>query len=333
MEITKRAGFRIAVFGTLAVILPLFVFPRQFGTELAKGSLINAMIELLFYGFLMFLFNRRASLMQLAQVSGVCLIFRLVLGAVFGLFAATIYSMDFLISLQLGLSSYLPAILFHIVVTPLVLWPVISPLAEYRPKRKVIVQPESTESRSLDAGATSIAISKEHGIVSDAQVPSASPEEQPKSAVERLSEETAPAAPVAVADINGFDRATGYIGEHGSVHLAVVADHEGLILSSFQRGQDADPEAWAPMSLLLFESNRQALSRVDSGLPEKLDLLAGKDRIVMARQNWYSLVVIAERQTDDFLNIRINQGLEIMRKYVEERYSKIEHHKAEMTYV
>lgn len=333
MEITKRAGFRLAVFGIAALVLPLFVFPRQFGTNLAKGSLVNALLELFFYGVVMFIFNRRATLLQLVQVSGVCLIFRLVTGAAFGLLVAAMYSMNMSISLQLGLSSYIPAILFHIAATPLILWPVISPMAEYRPRRKVVIQPETTESRSLETGGTSIAISKAHGIVSDSQVPTATPEEQPRPVAERSHVEAPASAPTAASDSNGFDRATGYIGEHSSVHLAVVADHEGLILSSFERGQNADPEAWAPLSLLLFEGNRQVLSRINHGLPERLDLLVGNDRVVMARQNWYSLVVVAERQTDDFLNIRINQGLEIMRKYVEERYSNIEHYKAEKIYV
>jgi hypothetical protein len=33
-------------------------------------------------------------------------------------------------------------------------------------------------------------------------------------------------------------------------------------------------------------------------------------------------MVVSERATDDVLNIRINQGLEMIRRYVAERYSE-----------
>jgi predicted regulator of Ras-like GTPase activity (Roadblock/LC7/MglB family) len=329
MEITKRTGLRIAAFAAVALVLPLLVFPRQFGTDLAKGSLVNALYELVYFGMVMFLMNRRASLPRVVQASGVCLIFRLGIGAVFGLLVAVIYSMKLSVSLQMGTSNYLPAILFHIAVTPFVLWPALASLLEHRPRRRRI-SPEVTEARGLEASGTSIAISKERGIVSDSQMPTVAADPETDRLSKSTSQDSVQNAPI--SDTSGFERATSYIGEHGSVHLAAVVDEDGLLLSNFRRGE-VDPEAWAPMALLLMDSNQQILERITSGRPEKIDVTAGANRIVIVRQSWYSLVVLAERQTDDFLHIRINQGMEIIRKYVEERYSHAENYKAEKTYV
>ena len=54
---------------------------------------------------------------------------------------------------------------------------------------------------------------------------------------------------------------------------------------------------------------------------------------MVAREESFSLMVIAERQIDDFLNIRINQALEIIGKYVAERYSRKLFVNVERTYV
>ncbi len=330
MEISKRTGMRISALTVLVLIVPLFVFPRQFGTELARGSLVNALYELVYYGFVMFLANRQVTLLQLIQVSGVCLIFRLAMGALFGLLVSALYSMGLSISLQLGMTSYLPAILFHVAVAPFVLWPVARDLI--RPKKLRRAAPSGTaEARNLEIGGTSIAISRERGVVSDSTPQSVPDVQEVEDSPEQAAVEE-PAVSLAGSDTTGFDRATYYIGEHGSVNVAAVVDFEGLLLSNFRRGE-ADPEEWAPMALLLAEANRKVLGKVTSGLPERLDLLVGGDRLVIVRQDWYSLVVVADRQTDDFLNIRISQGMEIIRKYVEERYSQTEHNNAEMTYV
>lgn len=183
----------------------------------------------------------------------------------------------------------------------------------------------------MTAETHSISVSRERGIVTNAPLPSTTP-----VSASRPSEHVSPrsrSVSSAPSEMNGFERATRYIGEHGSVHLAAVVDHEGLLLANFRRG-NIEAENWAPLTLLFLESNQQVLDRASAfGDAEKVDLFMKSNRIVVTRENWYSLLVISERQTDDFLNIRINQGMDIIRKYVEERYGRQEHTKAENTYV
>jgi hypothetical protein len=332
-ETTGRVTQRIVLFTLIALIIPMLIFPRQFGTELARPSLVNALYELVYYGFIMFLFNRRINLVQLIQGAGICLVFRLALGASFGLLIAVMYAMKVTVSLQLGLSSYLPAILFHIAVTPFVLRQAVreEPVEEPEPVPAPPPVPKETPGASMTAETHSISVSRERGIVTNAPLPSSTPASSSRQS-ESVSSRSKSASS-SPTEVNGFERATRYIGEHGSVHLAAVVDHEGLLLANFRRG-NIEADDWAPLALLFLESNQQVLDRASAfGNAEKVDLLMKSNRIVVTRENWYSLLVISERQTDDFLNIRINQGMDIIRKYVEERYGRQEHTKAENTYV
>ena len=346
-ETTGRIAQRIILFTLIALIVPMLVFPRQFGTELARPSLVNALYELVYYGFIMFLFNRRITLVQLIQGGGLCLVFRLAVGTSFGLLIAAMYGMKVSVSLQLGLSSYLPAILFHIAATPFILHPVLMRYIQSRPRQAVreepVEEPEPTPEpvstpvakeatgANMTAETHSISISRERGVVTNAPLPASTPAASGReNAATSSRQKSSSQSP---AEMNGFERATRYIGEHGAVHLAAVVDHEGLLLANFRRG-NIEAEDWAPLALLFFENNQHVLDRAAAfGAAEKVDLLMKNNRIVVTRESWYNLMVISERQADDFLNIRINQGMDIIRKYVEERYGRQEHTKAENTYV
>ena len=121
-------------------------------------------------------------------------------------------------------------------------------------------------------------------------------------------------------DMSGFDKAVYYIGEHSSVHLAAVVDEEGLLLGNFTR-HDVDAEAWAPMALLFLQGGKDVLSRADLDGVERLELQLKEKRIVVGRSKGCNLIVVSERHDDDLLNIRINQGLEMINRLVAERYA------------
>ena len=327
MSIKGNLERRILMLTPLVLIIPLLVFPRMFGTQLAKTALVNLLYEMAFYGLVVYLFNRRISLMRLIPLAGLCLVYRLAIGGVFGLLVAGLYSMNMSISLMLGVFSYLPSVIFMSAATPFILKPVLELLSgEGRENtRRVKRGQPKTESAAETYQETR---SEESPVTGE--VPVFSPEKRTKVPSMPESSNMAPdrknvtventSRSLLQPDINGFERAALYIGEHGSVHLATVVDHEGLMLANFRRG-DVDAEAWAPLALTFFECNRQVLDRTAFGSPEKLDLALAENRIVIARVNTLHLMVVAERQSDDFLNIRINQGIDIIKKYWEDRYA------------
>jgi len=133
-------------------------------------------------------------------------------------------------------------------------------------------------------------------------------------------------------DANGFDRATSYIGENPAVRAAAVVDIEGLLLGHFQRGGDL-AEDWAPLARLFYEHNRDVAARFSGGLPQRLALSFPDRKIIIAREETFYLMVVSEHHHDELLNVRFSQGLEIVRKYVAERYGQERAVNAENVYV
>ncbi len=325
MEISARIARQTALITLLLLIVPMVLFPARFGSSVIKASLIFAMYELVFYGLVIWVLNRRATLIQLVQASGVCFVYRLAVGAVFGLFIAIAYSMNVKVSLTLGTSGYLPALLLHVIATPFVLRPLWSQMLP-RQKRQLVRPLHLEPAVEPESGLTSIAVSKERGlsVAGIEPIEAAEPKTKP-AGVEAFSQ-------IPDADSNGFERAVRYIGGDASVQLAAVIDHEGLLLGQFSRHQ-LECEDWAPYALTLFEVNNRILSAGQWGRAEKLRIEMADNRLILAIEQSYTVMVMAEWQTDDLLNIRINQGLEIIKKYVAERYGARLHDNAEKDHV
>jgi predicted regulator of Ras-like GTPase activity (Roadblock/LC7/MglB family) len=326
MEITERVARQILLFSLLILITPMVLFPEQLGMGLAKVSLLYAVYELVYYGVAVFFLHRRFTFFQVAQAAGVCLIYRLLLGAVFGLLIAALYSLNLTVSLTLGMSSYLPAVLLHIASTPFILKPVMRELFQVR-AIPPFSEPGSSPVVVREQEKSFFTVSAEKKST-DSLFPAINEQESPTHYAPRHDSHLL----AGMQDTNGFDRATRYIGEDSSVRLAAVVDHEGLMLGHFKRGV-TDAEALAPFSLLFSDTNCQVLKRVGWGSPEKIDILLDDKRIVVAREGTFSLMVIAHRQVEDLLTIRINRGLESIKKYMAERYTQKVPLNTERTYV
>ncbi|RKX18109.1 MAG: hypothetical protein DRP35_09780, partial [Candidatus Zixiibacteriota bacterium] len=134
MNLSGRVGRQILLLSLLVTIVPLVIFPAKLGMELSKVSLINIMIEIVFYGFIITLFSKKVNLIQVLQAAGLCFIYRLIVGVVFGLLISAIFSMNLFISLTMGVSSYLPAILLHVVTTPFILKSLITDMIPVKPR-------------------------------------------------------------------------------------------------------------------------------------------------------------------------------------------------------
>ena len=323
MKITGRIVRQISLVSMLVLITPMILFPDRLGTGLAKGSLIHAAYELIYYSAVIFFFYRRSSLFKIAQIAGLCLVYRLALGAVFGLLIATMYSINLTISLTLGLASYLPAILLHIAATPFILKPIAAQLIpSMKHQRQPVEKPAPAEAREHVGKAVVVSAERAISKPTPAHVP------EPETHLSRESRVGGPEP----AEANGFDRAARYIGEDSFVQLAVVVDDEGLLLGQFRRGE-MKADDWAPFLLVFCDASRDVLQRAGWGSPERIDLLVKDTRIIVAREESWCLMVIARRHANDFLNIRISQGLEIIRKYVARRYGQKLSVNAEKIYV
>ena len=325
MSISGQVGRRILLFSLAALLLPLVAFPAQFGVTLASASLAGYLYEIVYYGLIAFLFHRRTTLIKLLQGAAVCIFYRLALGTVFGLLIAGMYSMNLGVALSLGVVSYLPTILVQAVLTPWILKPVIDSFYQVERAGDSLAVPTGSTAKSAGSGRTSISASRERGVTSksvqDRPISSTVDQTAPEAVQSPMFVSTRAGSQPARAERepNGFDRAVGYIGEHGSVRLAAVIDDEGLLLANFCRGE-FDPDDWAPLALVSVEDNTSVLTRLGLQGLEKLDFQLSRERVVIARAEGYCLMVVSERHDDDLLSIRINQGMEMINKFVAERY-------------
>ncbi|HWR83655.1 MAG TPA: hypothetical protein VN285_10150 [Candidatus Deferrimicrobium sp.] len=325
MEITARVVRQVVLLSLLFLIVPMILFPERLGTPLAHVSLLNAAYEFLFYTAVAFLVYRGNSLPRLASIAAFCLVYRLALGAAFGILVVIMYSMSATIALRLGMFSYLPAVLMHIAATPWMLRPILSQIG-ISPRARRSPTDEWTTSEVPEPGSGTSEV-----VLREAKRPAFESDglrETPRGREQRGDL----AALLPHVDGGGFDRAVHYIGEDSSVQVAVVVDPEGLPLGRFARGA-ASAEDWAPLGLILSEANRQPLQRAGLGVPDRMDLVVRETRVIVAREEGWLLLVVAYRHADDFLNIRINQGLEMIRKYMFQRYGVKPSVGAEKSYV
>ncbi|RKX29480.1 MAG: hypothetical protein DRP47_01705 [Candidatus Zixiibacteriota bacterium] len=311
MKISARIVNQVVIWSLVVLVLPMIVFPQRFGTNLAKISITSILMELVFYGIVLYIFNRHTTISKISLGAVVCLGYRLVLGVLLGLLIVIMYSMDFLVSMTLALGGYLPALVFQVLVTPFILWFVLQELVFPGKGRRLQVElPKKGPMVSDDT----VSVSVQPAVVSkplDWQLSIPGSDEVDRGANMKKTD---------YSGANGFEKATEYIGENGSVKMAAVVDNEGLLLGSFVRG-GIDAEDWSPMALLFTDENNRLLNRTGLGQSERVSLTTGDARIIVAREKVFSLMVVADRQHDEVLNVRIEQALEMIRKYTAERYS------------
>ena len=312
METSGRIARQTLLFSLLVLIVSMLIFPRKYGTELVEAPLVYVFYELVFYGIMVYLLNRYLSPGQLLLSVGMCLIYRFAMAAALGLLIVVMYEWQIKLALLAGMGGYLPAMLLHIAVTPLILRSVTKRMY-YVPTSQRLVMPDSPSDPGDVSGPTSISVSKEKGFSTTTSRPA--PPSQKRESKESASSTTGP------SEGDGFERACRYIGEDGSVLMVAVVDKEGLLLGNFAR-RGVEPENWSPFALVIKDNNRHVSSRLGCEEIEKVDMLFADKRVSIACEKSYNLMVVSERATDDVLNIRINQGLEMIRRYVAERYSE-----------
>ncbi|SYZ74026.1 membrane hypothetical protein [Candidatus Zixiibacteriota bacterium] len=316
MELTGKNGLWVLLMSSLLIVIPMVIFPARLGMSLATGSFVYSAIEIGFYGIVLFLFRPRTTLLQLLQGAGLTFLYRIILGTVLGVLIALMYNVGFTVALTLGVSRYLPAILLQIAGAPFAIRPIyMAIIGGDVEKRKHYIK----EYRTANAPR------------SEAVRPQKARHDfRPSPA----ADSPAPKSDISIgSDINGFERAVRYLGEHHAVMVAAVIDLEGLTVAAYRRG-NFDPAIWAPLSLMFDSSHRQILDRTgESGQPTRFDLTFGTRRLTVARTNEFDLMVLANHEEDDLLGIRITQALDIIRKYRSERYGHLQPSGTEEKYV
>ena len=331
MELDGRTIRQMILFTLIVLIIPMILFPVLLGTEFMKSSLMEAsfafvLAELVFYGFCIYFFNKDTNLTKLAINSAICLVGRYVLGAVLGLLIAAMYAMNVGIAIKFGAISFWPSVALHIASVPFILKPLFTT--------------EKSERKSQAKAATSATTQNSANKSTEKSHAFVKPEGTKKESVEIKADYSnfqsytpPPKRTFSNASVeDGFSKAVNYIGENGSTLMAAVIDQEGLLLGSYQRSL-FEAEDVAPLVLPIITQNSASLGKMQLSIPEKTEMVFENQKLTIASEKYYTLVVISERSVDDILSIRINQALEMIRIYMAERYSEKLIGNAERIYV
>lgn len=330
----KNSRRLILLLSLILVIIPVVIFPNRLGLPLAGGSAVNMLYELVFYGSVYFLFRRETTLAALMVSSALTFVYRMALGAAFGLIIIIMYGLDSSVSFSLGMTKYLPGVLLHVIAAPFIIRPFYLSLAEQmtpagkektsraEPASKPVIYPDNVPTRPQ-------AYPPADGIAADGGTATGRREE----AVPRGSARAGAQAPACTADENQFERAVAYLGESNAVRMALLVDEEGLLLARYNRSGE-DVEMWAPLAIMLRQTCRDLMERFEhKESAERIDLGTRKIRVILRRIEHVNLMILADKDIDETIHIRIAQATDMIRKYMSERYSPAMFARAEERYV
>lgn len=123
----------------------------------------------------------------------------------------------------------------------------------------------------------------------------------------------------AIKNEDKFQVAVDYLGEYAGIRGVVIADNEGLVISR-SGGADFNSDLFAAVALSIINSLDNQLGRLINPGAEYLTIKTHQDWMTVAQASSLLLVVVADRQVDDLLNIRITRALEMITAHLKNKY-------------
>ena len=287
----KEMGI-VILFSLIIVLVPLIVYglsPEKFFFSILTGRVYALFLfEFMWYSILLLIMLRLASAFIVFVEVLACMVYRLCLGVAFGLLIMVGGGVGLQMALDKGIWAYTPVVLIHIISTPFVLKGFFNQMVLWDMRKKKILRQ-----------------------ISEQDIPVAKPPESRDAAVEPLSE----------AREMDWTSPLRYVKEYSGVEGVFLVDNEGLIVAR-ATGKQIDDERLAPFMLGLEEANNQALRKLNEKKLNRVELYTSSRWINLTRIFNLILVTVANRYTDDLLNVRIIQAAEMIRKYMRKRYTQ-----------
>lgn len=265
----------------------LAVFPLVFFPK-GLGTRIDPLLlfpgEFLWYLLVYFLVFPFLSFSFVLLYSLSTLLLRILIGAAFGVLISLMFSYNFLLSLKLGMVIYLPSILLQVLLLPFVF--------------------------KFSLGEKIYRLEREKRIEATKPLP-------------EVKEESIPLHPKAEAQESSLENALSYLKEYSGVEGAFLVDSEGLIVGE-EKEEGLDGEKIAPLALNLEEMNSEFLRKLGELKVDRIQLFTPQKWINLNRVLNFILVTIASRNTDELLNIRIIKSAEMLKRFLKERYGKLQ---------
>jgi predicted regulator of Ras-like GTPase activity (Roadblock/LC7/MglB family) len=122
-----------------------------------------------------------------------------------------------------------------------------------------------------------------------------------------------------------FQMAVNYLTEYSGVRGAVIADPEGLVISR-SGGEKFNAELYCALAREIASSMNKLLPELITPGIEYMAIKTSQDWLTVARSESFLLVVAAERNADELLNVRIGRALEMISSNLKNKYRAVYSH-------
>lgn len=297
----KREIRGLLLVSLFIMVVPLIFFPKDFGLRLDMPFSLLSAFELGWYVVIFFILFSKASALWVLFLALLALLYRLSVGIGFGLFLVAMFSLDLSFSLKLGIYQYLPAFLLQAIMSPFILKSSFEMLMKKPTRRKKVS--EGFKKITPESPSTFFQTQISKSGRDQMKVTYSTKEE--KKTTKR-------------ADL---ESALHYLREYSGVRGAILVDDEGLVVACDSLS-DLDPEIFASLAVSLKEANNILLKRIDEKGLKRMGIHTPNLWISLNQILCFTLVTVADNNTDELLSVRISQATGMIKKHLEQEYNQ-----------
>jgi predicted regulator of Ras-like GTPase activity (Roadblock/LC7/MglB family) len=282
------------------MVVPLVFFPKDFGLRIDMPFSLLSAFELGWYIVVLLVLFSRASVLRVLSFAFLILLYRFSVGIGFGLFLVVMFSLDLSFSLKSGIYQYLPSVLLQVLMSPFILKSSFEMLTKRRSRRREVSESPEEIIPESPSPFFQTEISKPGG---DQMKLTSSFEEKNR------------------AQSADMESALNYLREYSGVKGAILVDNEGLVVAC-DRSSESDPETFASLAVSLRKANNLFLKRINQKGLERIGIHTPDLWISLNQILSFTLVIVADRHTDELLSVRISQATAMIKKHLEQRYNQ-----------
>lgn len=116
-----------------------------------------------------------------------------------------------------------------------------------------------------------------------------------------------------------FQAAAEYVAGYFNVKSVVISDSEGLVVARAGR-ENFDADVIAAKGLEMIGALDKQIEKIIGPRGEYAVVKTSKDWLTLARVSTLLLIVVAKRDTDDLLHIRIARAMDMIFSHLKNRY-------------
>lgn len=286
---------RLWIYSTLLILVPLVLYPRQFGFPSFDLNPAVGVFEWAFYVAVLSLSAGHLPFSTRIVAAGFTVVFRLILGAVTGCLVGWVQDLPYSQTVVEMMWSYPTALIPQVLAAAVVTCPLWEHLMSVSPGR--------TASRR---GGRPV-------FAAPAVNPKMVFSSKPGASASRVA-----SSANALTHEPSFDDAVSYVGEFSGVRLCWIVDRDGLPVAVWQRQHyTGDADFWAPVSIEMIEFHRRRLSSGgDHCEPERMEVRTKQGRLVIEAVRDLWLGVLTDPDADDLISVRITRAHDMIAKHL-----------------